>query len=336
MDVPGVVFDITLPGKGSLLITKGVSDIKNNVASDADNIFRIGSITKTFTAVTVLQLAEENKLSLDDKLSGFEPRIANASAITIRMMLNHTCGIFSYTDDTAFVSAIKKYPLKKWTYEELIAPAIAHGASFKPGEQLGYSNTAYILLGKIIETVTGNPAASEIKTRVIDRLGLTHTVMADGPDIAGNYAHLYTYDLGGPNDSLLDITRQELGSWGWTAGGLLSDRNDIITCATAFGTGQLLSPAMQNEFFNWIAIPVSPGAPQDSFTGLGIVRYKDFIGNSGGTYGCTSWMWYLPSNGATLIAFFNQTSTFTPEREVKEQEALAELFISVLDIIKLK
>lgn len=332
MHVPGVVLYISVPAKGDLVMIKGVSDIKNNIPSGRNKLFRIGSITKTFTALTILQLVGANKLSLDDKLSKYESRIPNADSITIRMMLNHTCGIYSYTLDSNFVHAIIEDPLKKWTYEELISYSLNHPCSFQPGKGFGYSNTAYILLGRIIEIVTGNSATAEIRTRIIDKLGLKNTRMADGPDILGDFAHGYTYDLGGPE--LQDITRQELGSWGWTAGGLISDLDDMRICAREFATGSLLPPALKNEYLNWIPVPVSPGSPQDSFTGLGIVRYKDVIGNSGGTYGYTSWMWYIPSSKATLIAFFNETSTFNEEKEVREQQLLAEMFISVLSIMR--
>jgi len=100
----------------------------------------------------------------------------------------------------------------------------------------------------------------------------------------------------------------------------LSNMADMRICAEAFADGRLLSPAMNAGFMNWIPIPVVPGAPQESYTGLGIVKYKSIVGNSGGTYGYTSWMWRMPSKDATLVAFFNQTSTFTPSREAKEQE----------------
>jgi len=331
MPVPGLVLSIIDPVKGELSFAKGVGNLTDSSHVSTVNLFRIGSITKTFTALTVLQLVEEKKLSLDDSLSKFEARVPNAGQITIRMMLNHTCGIYSYTNDTGFVRIIEQTPLKAWTYEELMAVALRHPAPFLPGQGFGYSNTAYLILGKIIEDVTGNDASAVIKQRVSDRLGLKSTVMAVGPDITGAVTHGYTYDLGG---GMKDITRQEVGSWGWTAGGLISDWNDLKLCGRAFATGSLLGSAMRAEYLNWIPVPVSPGTPQDSYTGLGIVRYKDVIGNSGGTYGYTSWVWYMPSNGATLIAFFNQTSTFTESREVQEQQLLAGLFLKVLDVMR--
>jgi D-alanyl-D-alanine carboxypeptidase len=147
----------------------------------------------------------------------------------------------------------------------------------------------------------------------------------------GAHSHGYTFDLG---NGLQDITRQELGSWGWTAGGLLSTMNDMAVCAEAFSDGRLLSDDMNREFTNWIPIPVAPGAPQESYTGLGIVKYRIFVGNSGGTYGYTSWMWHIPSKNGVLIAFFNQTSTFTQSRGVNEQTLLAELLNTIMAVVE--
>jgi len=331
MDVPGVVMGIYVPGKGEIILNKGLADIQNNIISSPFKIFRIGDVTQTFTALTLLQLVDDNKLSLDDKLSLFEPRIPNAGNITVRMLLNHTSGIFSYTDDPAFIEAVTTYPLRSWSYEELIAITLTHPAAFEPGQGYENSYTDYILLGLIIETVTGNPATTEINTNIVFRLGLKNTSMAEGAVIQGNYAHGYTFDLDG---SLRDISQQESATWGWTSAGMYADLTDLKICAKAFATGRLLSASLKNEFTNWIPIPVQTGAPQDYYTGLGIMKYKDVVGMAGSIYGYTSWMWYMPENQSVLIAFFNQTSVFTPERKIREQELLTGLLNSILEIMR--
>ncbi|MFZ2959023.1 MAG: serine hydrolase [Candidatus Ozemobacteraceae bacterium] len=150
--------------------------------------------------------------------------------------------------------------------------------------------------------------------------------MAIGPDMPDNFSRGYTFDLG---NGLQEITRQEVGSWGWAAGGLVSDLTDMKLCAEAFADGRLLSKELQDEFMNWIPLPVKPGTPQDSFTGLGIVKTRGIVGNSGGTYGYTSWMWHHPEKKITLVAFFNQTSAFTNELAEKEQNKLAELLETI-------
>ena len=180
----------------------------------------------------------------------------------------------------------------------------------------------------VIEKVSGNTYAAEVKRRVIDKLGLKQTVMA-GPDMPGKYSHGYTYDLGG---GLKDITRQQVATWGWSAGGLVSNLADLQICAKAFATGELLTPAMRKEFFTWTAMPTKPGTPPSAFSGLGIGKVFGWVGNTGGTYGYTTWMWYVPSSKATVIAFFNETSTFTPKYEEIEQTALQELLVTAVSV----
>jgi len=330
MNIPGVLLGLWVPGKGELFVARGISDLDSKTPISENQLFRIGSITKTFTAISILQLADENKLSLDDTLNKYDARFPYSDRITLRHLLNHTCGIYSYTDDSGFQDAIVKDPAKKWSYEEIIGIALSHEPNSPPGESIRYSNTAYLLLGKIIEKVTGNNASDEIKRRVIDKLRLGNTYMAAGPEMQGNYSHGYTYDLG---NGLQDVTKQDIGSWGWMAGGLVSNMSDIKQCAEGFTDGRLLSQKMQVEFTNWLPLPVSSGTPVESFTGLGIVRYKGLVGNSGATYGYAAWMWRMPATGATLVAFFNQKTTWEPARNAKEEEMMAELLKTVMEVM---
>ncbi len=330
MDCPGVVFAVSEPGKQDVVITRGVGDLATGAPIAASDLFRIGSITKTFTATVLLQLAAEGKVSLDDRLSRFEPGFPNGDKITVRMLLNHRSGIFSYTGDKYFVDTIEKDPLRPWTPGELIAIGAAHPPYFPPGTAFDYSNTAYILAGEVIEQVTGHSYRDEIQTRIIDRLGLKRTFLPVGPEPPEGLAHGYTYDLGG---GLKDVSAQSISRWGWSAGGLVSDLADLRRCAVAFGTGELLTPAMRKEFFTRTPMPTKPGTPPSAFSGLGIGMVHGWVGNTGGTYGYTTWMWYVPKTRATVVVFFNETSTFTPRYEVREQLALQGLLLTAWDVI---
>jgi len=331
MNCPGVVFAVTAPGKSDVIITRGVDDLQTKSKISTADDFRIGSITKTFTAIVTLQLAAEGKLSLDDPLSKYEPRVPNAANITVRMLLAHTSGLFSYTEDEGFQKTIETDPLRPWTPDELINIGISHPPYFPPGKGFAYDNTAYILAGKIIEKVTGNSFTAEVKKRVIDKLGLKNTVMPSGVDMPGKYSHGYTYDLGGGR--LQDITRQQTPTWGWSAGGLVSDLADLQVFAKAVADGTLITPAMRNEFFTSTPMPTKPGTPPTSFAGLGVGFLSGWVGNTGGTYGYTTWMWYVPTKKTTVIAFFNETSTFTPQYEEVEQKALQQLLLTTMKLI---
>lgn len=280
MNCPGVVFAVQVPGKSDVIITKGVDDLSKRTKISTGESFRIGSITKTFTSIVLLQLATERKLSLDDPLSKYEPQVPNSSNITVRMLLAHTSGLFSYTEDAGFQKAIETDPLKTWTPDELVNIGTSHPPYFAPGSSFAYDNTAYILAGQIIEKVTGNAYAAEVKKRIIDKLALKHTYMPAGLDMTGKYSHGYTYDLGG---GLKDITRQQVATWGWSAGGLVSDLADLRVCAKVVATGELLTPAMRKEFFGWIPMATKPGTPPSAFSGLGVGKVF------GGLHAITGW-----------------------------------------------
>jgi D-alanyl-D-alanine carboxypeptidase len=330
MDCPGILFAVQAPGKSNVVIAKGVGDLVTGTPIAIADLFRIGSVTKTFTSTVLLQLAAEGKVSLDDPLSKYEPGFPNGRNITVRMLLNHRSGIFSYTDDEEFVRTIETDTLRSWTPDELVAIGTTHEPYFPPGTAFDYSNTAYILVGKVIEQVTGHTYAQEVQTRVIDKLGLKHTFLPSGPDAPEGLAHGYTYDLG---NGLQDITRQSVATWGWSDGGLVSDLADPRVCAVAFGTGSLLTPRMRKEFFTRTPMPTKPGTPPSAFSGLGIGMVLGWVGNTGGTYGYTTWMWYVPKTKATVIVFFNETSTFSPRYEVKEQKALQGLLETAMQVI---
>ena len=126
---------LTTPECGSVTYVSGASGLTGS------ELFRIGSVTKPYVATVVLQLVAEGKLSLDDKLDAWVTGVPNGSAITVRMLLNHTSGIFNYTTDPTFLAE----PQKKRTPGELVQLAASHGAVDPPGSKWNYSNTNYIL-----------------------------------------------------------------------------------------------------------------------------------------------------------------------------------------------
>ena len=139
--------------------------------------FRIGSITKTFTGTVILQLVDEGKLRLDDPIAKYQPEVPNGANITIRQLLQMTSGLFNYTDDPAWNQALDANRQRVWSPQELVAIALAHPPYFAPGTDFHYSNTNTVLLGLIIEQITGNNVADEFARRIFTPLGMRETVM---------------------------------------------------------------------------------------------------------------------------------------------------------------
>ncbi len=218
---------------------------------------RVGSITKSFVATVVLQLAGEYRLDLDDTVERWVPGLVpDGDHITLRQLLNHTSGLFDLLDDKAFLPGVLADPLRKYTPRELIAIATAHPPVFAPGTDRAYSNTGYLVLGLVVEHVTQQPIQTVVSERIIRPLGLRDTSLpARSPEIRGYHAHGYLPPaLTG--SGYVDITRVSptvLGS----AGALISSPHDLRTFFRALLSGRLLPPAQLAEMKRFVA--VKPG-----------------------------------------------------------------------------
>jgi D-alanyl-D-alanine carboxypeptidase len=227
---------------------------------DPDLPWNIGSVTKSFVAVVVLQLAEEGALDLDAGIDTFMPGLPDAERITPRQLLQHTSGLAEYIDEPAVVNDQQRV----WTPSELIAVAEAAGRVGEPGGPFHYSNTNYIILGEIIEQVTGNSWADEVRTRIVEPLGLTDTrEMTDERPVGYKYV----------DDSLVESTLTCDPSVGGAAGALLSTGRDLISFGRALTDGTLLSSDSAAAMRSFV-----PGEDYSQFgivhgSGLGLEQY---------------------------------------------------------------
>ena len=307
--VPGIIVGVWIPGQGEWVSGTGVADTSGGTTAVPEDTFRIASITKSFTATVVLQLVQEGRLRLDDPLSNYVPEVPLASEITIRMLLGHTSGIFTYTKDDGFNAALFATPTKAWTPEELVDLAVAHPADNAPGAAFSYSNTNYVLLGMIAEQITGTRIEDEVKKRIFDELGMSsssfpktgETTMAT-PVMHGYWA----LQTGGYQDfAVLEPSTH------WTSGAVVSTVKDMKVWAEALATGSLLSADIQTQRVAW-----HDAFDVDSQYGLGILKYGDFIGHDGTLPGYDSVMYYLPSRKATFVALANTCGATHPPKIV--------------------
>jgi D-alanyl-D-alanine carboxypeptidase len=226
---------------------------------------RVGSITKTVIGTIALQLVGEGRLRLDDSVERWLPgMVPNGGAITIRMLLNHASGIFDYVADPAWNAAIFSDPTRHWSPQELVAVGTAHPPLFAPGEGLAYSNTGYILIGLVLEKVTGQPVQDLVTERVVRPLRLHDTFFPTSPRFRGAYVHGYF------PPSLSGGGYVDASSWSpsstWTAGALVSTAPDLARFYQALLSGRLLGPDLLNEMTTTVTSPDYPGIG----VGLGI------------------------------------------------------------------
>lgn len=247
--------------------------------------FRIGSITKTFTASVVLQLAEEKQLNLDDTVEKWLPGVVqgngyDGSKITIRQLLNHTSGIAAYTDLDMRDITLPQNPLRYYSTDELISLALAKPPVFAPGEGWDYSNTNTVIAGEIIRKVTGDTYAEQIRKRFIEPLGLKETfVMEASSHIPGKHANGYNMDRSGRLYDLTEINQ----SWANAAGDMVSTVEDLTTFFSALLGGKLLNQELMNQMLTTVDSPIGK-------VGLGVYEEKtpdgqSYWGHAGGTFG---------------------------------------------------
>lgn len=227
----------------------GVANIQTREPVPVNGYYRIASTTKTFVATVVLQLVGEGKLSLDDTVEQYLPGVVSGNghdgrAITIRDLLQHTSGVYDYNMDElwnpfATWEIFEERRFEHYESESLVAIAMRHPPIFAPGTARSYANTNYVLAGMVIAAVTGNPWGVEVQQRIIEPLGLAHTLVGDGSEMPEPHAKgYYQFPDGG---SLVDVTRLD-PSAGDAGGAIISTPEDITRFFTALLGGELLAP----------------------------------------------------------------------------------------------
>jgi D-alanyl-D-alanine carboxypeptidase len=243
---PGLVVGVETPACGRWIGTAGLASRDPETPMRPGHIIPIGSVSKIFVATVVLQLAEENLLDLDGTLSGWHPDFPNADSITIRQLLNHTAGTYNYFPDTAnpCYQVYATEPGRTWTPQEVIACASGYPADFAPGQDWNYSNTGYLLLGTIVESVTGNGLYDEMTARLFDPLGMNRTFYKAVPGMPGERARCYFGEE--------DISEKFNPTFVFGCGGMESNASDLLTLLRAVVTGDLLSESSLSQMLDCV------------------------------------------------------------------------------------
>jgi D-alanyl-D-alanine carboxypeptidase len=260
---PGAVLFVR-DGSRTIRLASGYSVLAGRVRARPDDRFRIGSVTKTFLATVVLQLVGEGKLDLDDPVEQVLPgKLRGGDGITLLQLLQQTSGLYDYLGDQRiyrpYLNGNVGYV---WTPSQLLAIANEHKPRFRPGTKWEYSNTNYLVLGLIVEAVTGNPVGTELRRRVFERAGLRATTFDTKPTIAGRHMHGYL-----PLNKRLTDVSVVSPSAAWTAGAIVSSAEDVARFYRALLSGRLLRP----DLLRRMESTVQMGVPANVY-GLGIWR----------------------------------------------------------------
>ena len=278
----------------------GIADLEWNQPADAKTAFRIGSLTKQFTAAAIMKLKEQGKLGLDDPISKYLPDFdTEGHIVTIRQLLNHTSGIPDYTEQPGFVQ--KQSPLQL-TEEELLKTIAGVPFVFQPGTKWAYSNTNYFLLGMIVEKLSGRSYADYMQYTFFKPLGLHYTRYGSEKPIIRERAQGYDFNgATGQRSNAPAIAMTSVGG----AGGLVSSAGDLIRWQIALTSGRTVSPA---SFRQMITSTVKAGGG-DALEGFGLMidgsGSQRRIWHDGGISGFNSALSWLPAIGLRTAVISN-------------------------------
>ncbi len=331
MGIPGISVAIGIGDSIAWVGTAGYSDLIGKDHVKTNDKFGIGSITKTFVAVVLLQLVEEGKLDLDKVSTDYLDleivrAVPNTDSATLRELLNHQSGIPTWEFQPNWIRKGRGGEMNLdhiWSKTEALDYVSQDNfpADFQPGNRYSYSNTNYTILGLIIEAVTGNELMTEIRKRLFQPLHIENTFLESFEEIPRGYVHHYHYatpqfrnDAGVHEDFpeicsyLIESTAANL-SPEWAAGGMVSTASDLVRWAQALRVGELLGPSMQKEFFTYYP-PEETNDSQLKYM-QGIFRLEDFnngkaiIGHSGGTLGFSAMMFWVEDTDIVIVSLAN-------------------------------
>ncbi|GAB3937958.1 serine hydrolase domain-containing protein [Kribbella albertanoniae] len=286
----------------------GVAEIGTAIPVDPAGSFRIGSVTKTFTATVVLQLVGEGVLALDDSVDRWLPGVVPAGkAITLRQLLNHTSGLYDYTKDLPDTAGVIRDRFVHWDPRATVDSAAVQPLSFEPGATYSYSNTNYLVLGLIIEAATSKSFETEIESRILHPLDLQQTgAPGDVATLPEPHARGYlTVD-----DQLVDISDFN-ASQAWAAGEFVSTASDLNRFYAALLTGKLLRPAELEAMQTTI---LTDDAWHGSGLGLSRIALPNLTlwGHSGGIFGYRTWSYHSADAIHQLTLSVTTTTDDTP------------------------
>jgi D-alanyl-D-alanine carboxypeptidase len=279
--VPGVLAYVTDQDGASRFYTAGVADLNTALPLGPETAYRVGSTTKTFTAVVTLQLVAEGRLNLDDCVANWIDawEFPDPGRLTIEHLLRMRSGLFDFEDDQSLASNFEAH-LRTYELDEVLEIALAHEPHFQPGERFNYSNTNYCLLEKIIENVTGRPLGSELSDRVFVPVGMGRTVYPSADDLSLPEPYMRGYHW--TEEGWRDCSRVFFGRGD---GALVSTALDQARFFRALLHGRLLPAALLKSMMT-VVIDDPPAAEP---YGMGLLMPSgprgQLCGHSGSGYG---------------------------------------------------
>ncbi|WP_233270574.1 serine hydrolase domain-containing protein [Chachezhania sediminis] len=295
---PGIIAGVLTPD-GYWTGAWGVADPDTGAPMEVGMHTRIGSVTKTFTVTSLLQLVEEGKVSLEDTIDQYVDGVPNGDRVTLRQLANMTSGVLSYTASEEFFMRYLEQPGLVYTPEDLLGFALPGSPIFEPGAEYDYSNTNTILLGLVIEKVTGQSIADVFADRIFQPLGMDNTSWpGTSTEMPEPFPQGITLQGNADASAAPVVTTHWNPSGLGAAGALISNMGDLMTYGRAYGTGQgLLKPETQEIRLTSFAEPAGYG--------LGMRCAEGWVGHTGDLPGFNTAVFYDTESDFTVVVQAN-------------------------------
>jgi len=296
-ETPGFSLLVAKNGQAIYKNGFGMANLEVGVKAAPKHVFEIGSITKQFTAVSILMLEEQGKLNIDDEITKFIPDYpTQGKTITIHHLLNHTSGIMSYTNMASFMSLART----DMTPTELIDTFKNEPMEFDPGTAFNYNNSGYIILGHIIEVASGVSYAEFIQTNIFDTIGMSNSYYGSMTQLIPNRANGYSEtDAGYRNANYLSLTLP------YAAGSIMSTTEDLLMWQNAISANTLIKRSSLEKAINGSTLSTGKAIPYGYGWSAGDINGSKTVEHSGGIFGYTTNGIFLPEENVYVIGLSN-------------------------------
>ena len=332
-----VLVSVTIDGK--TVLTEAFGESLPGVPASTDMNFRNGAVAFQYVTNLLLQFVDEGKVTLDDTIDQWLPDLPDADTVTLRMLANQTAGYPDFEQDPDWIAAYYANPYHSWTFEERLAYVVARPRPFAPGENWSYSHSNFMILGEVLAEIGGQPLETLLREKVLEPLGLEHTVETETSEIPAPVLHTFSAErreyFGVP--STTPFYEEETfwnTQWGTPMGANQTTKiDDMITTAVAIGTGKLLSKSSYKAMTDPDLLGFGkrdPVCAPECFPqteaynfGLGVVRSGSWIKQNPALTGSASVEGYLPSKkiAIAVVNTFDQSYFEDPDPSLPSNPA---------------
>jgi CubicO group peptidase (beta-lactamase class C family) len=290
-----MVFGVWVNGRP--LVSAALGNALPGVRATKNMHFRIGNVTEAFTVTLLLRLVDQGKVSLSDSVSKWFPQLPRADQVTLRMLATSTSGYADYVTSNSFSNAFEAFPFRQFAPMSLIRLGTGLPAVFTPGKSWAFSDTNFMLLGAILQKITGKPLAAALHQQILHRLGLRQTAMPSNANIPSPVMHAYTPERGRYEESTFWNP-----SWASLNGSMTSSLVDMGKWARAMGTGSVLSPASHALQVGPENVGLGPLKPE-FYYGMGVAVSKGWTVTNPQLVGYNGTVSYFPAKKIAVVAF---------------------------------